>query len=266
MNPLYPGIFAILLYVLGSGWQIQKLRVHAPISAKRLLAVSLPAVVLHGISITFLFYSKQGVDLSFFTVASLIAFTATLTVLLVSFSQPLQTLYLFVFPLSIITLAGSLTLTDTKIWEALDGGMIAHFLVSLFAYTVLTMAAFQAILMWMKERHIRNKEPIRLIRILPPLELMESALFRLIGLGFALLSISIASGFIVLENIFEQHVVHHTVLASTSWIIYGVLLVGHYALRWRGRTAIKWTVAAFLFLMLGYFGSKFVLEFILGGV
>jgi len=266
MNPLYPGIFAILLYALGSGWQIQSLRAHASISAQRLLAISLPAVVLHGVSMALLFYSKEGVDLSFFTVASLIAFSATLTVLLVSFSQPLQTLYLFVFPLSMITLAGSLTLTETKVWEALDGSMVAHFLISLFAYTVLTMAACQSILMWMQERHIRNKEPIRLIRILPPLELMESALFQMIALGFTLLSISIASGFIVLENIFEQRAVHHTVLASVSWIVYGILLVGRYALGWRGRMAMRWTLTAFLFLMLGYFGSKFVLEFILGGV
>jgi ABC-type uncharacterized transport system permease subunit len=264
MNPLYPGIFAILLYVLGCCWQIQKLRVRASMSARRLLAVALPAVALHGISITFLFFSKEGVDLSFFTIASLIAFTATLTVLVVSFAHPLQTLYLFVFPLSVITLLGSLTFADTKVWEALPSGMAAHFLISLFAYTVLTMATFQAILMWMQERHIRNKEPIGLIRMLPPLEIMESALFRLIGMGFALLSISISSGFIVLENMLEQHVVHHTVLATTSWVVYGGLLVGHYALGWRGRTATRWTLTAFLFLMLGYFGSKFVLEFILG--
>ena len=165
-----------------------------------------------------------------------------------------------------ITLAGSLTLTETKVWEALDGSMVAHFLISLFAYTVLTMAACQSILMWMQERHIRNKEPIRLIRILPPLELMDSALFQMIALGFTLLSISIASGFIVLENIFEQRAVHHTVLASVAWIVYGILLVGRYALGWRGRMAMRWTLTAFLFLMLGYFGSKFVLEFILGGV
>lgn len=266
MNPLYPGILAILLYVLGCCWQIQKLRIHASISAKRLLAVALPAVVLHGISITFLFYSKEGVDLSFFTIASLIAFTATLTVLVVSFTHPLHTLYLFVFPLSVITLVGSLTFADTKVWEALAGGMVAHFLISLFAYTVLTMAAFQAILMWKQERHIRNKDPIGLIRILPPLEIMEIVLFRLIGLGFTLLSISIGSGFIVLENMLEQHVVHHTVLASASWVVYGTLLIGHYALGWRGRTAMRWTLTAFLFLMLGYFGSKFVLEFILGRV
>ena len=95
---------------------------------------------------------------------------------------------------------------------------------------------------------------------------METALFQMIALGFTLLSISIVSGFIVLENIFAQRAVHHTVLASASWIVYGILIVGRYSLGCRGRMAMRWTLTAFLFLMLGYFGSKFVLEIILGGV
>lgn len=264
MNPAYPGILAILLYVLGSYSQLQALSSHAQVSARRLLVLSVPAVVLHGFSIALLFYSENGVDLSFFTVASLIAFAATLTVLIASFTQPLQNLYLFVFPLSVIALIGSLTLSGTKVREVLDGGLVAHLVVSIFAYTVLTMAAFQAILLWLQERHIRHKESIGLIRILPPLQTMEAALFQLLWTGFALLTVSIASGFIFLENMFAQSVVHHTVLASASWLVYVALLTGRHVFGWRGRMATRWTLTAFILLLLGYFGSKFVLEFILG--
>ena len=55
---------------------------------------------------------------------------------------------------------------------------------------------------------------------------------------------------------------HKTVLSIIAWIILGVLLFGRLRFGWRGKTAIRGTLAAFLFLMLAFFGSKLVLEFI----
>ena len=42
------------------------------------------------------------------------------------------------------------------------------------------------------------------------------------------------------------------------------LLGGRWLYGWRGRTAVRWTLAGFLALVLAYIGSKFVLEVILG--
>jgi ABC-type uncharacterized transport system permease subunit len=42
-----------------------------------------------------------------------------------------------------------------------------------------------------------------------------------------------------------------------------VLLWGRYRFGWRGRIAIRWTLAGFLVLALAYFGSKAALELIL---
>jgi ABC-type uncharacterized transport system permease subunit len=57
---------------------------------------------------------------------------------------------------------------------------------------------------------------------------------------------------------------HHIVLAVSAWIVFAVLLYGRWRLGWRGRTAIRWTLGGFLLLVLAYFGSKFVLEVLLG--
>jgi ABC-type uncharacterized transport system permease subunit len=64
---------------------------------------------------------------------------------------------------------------------------------------------------------------------------------------------------------FEQRVVHHTVLSLASWALYAVLLAGHRLLGWRGTTAVRWTLIAFSLLVLGYLGSKFVIEVLLEG-
>jgi ABC-type uncharacterized transport system permease subunit len=52
-------------------------------------------------------------------------------------------------------------------------------------------------------------------------------------------------------------------LSIVGWIILGILLFGRFRFGWRGKTAIRWTLATFLFLMLAFFGSKLVLEFII---
>jgi ABC-type uncharacterized transport system permease subunit len=45
-----------------------------------------------------------------------------------------------------------------------------------------------------------------------------------------------------------------------------VLLWGRHQLGWRGKTANRWILTGFAFLLLSYFGSKFVLEIILDRV
>ena len=67
-----------------------------------------------------------------------------------------------------------------------------------------------------------------------------------------------------LEDLFAQQVVHHTVLSIASWVVFAILLLGRHRLGWRGRTAIRWTLSGFFLLVLAYFGSKVVLEVILG--
>ena len=267
MNPVYPGTLAILLYVAGCYSQFRALSARDPRPSKPLLALSVFAVALHGLCLALVFYAKAGIDLSLFTIASLIAFAATLTILAASFAQPqgrLQNLYLFVFPLSIVAVAGSLAFGGTKVRQVLEGGLLAHLLVSIFAYTLLTVAAFQAILLRVQERHIRHKEPMGVIRILPSLETLEIALFQLLWAGFALLTVSIVIGFVFLDNVLAREVVYHTVLATLSWFIYVGLLSGHLVFGWRGKMAARWTLAAFGLLVVGYFGSRFILEFVLG--
>ena len=94
---------------------------------------------------------------------------------------------------------------------------------------------------------------------------MESLLFQMIATGFALLTLALVTGFLFLEDIFAQHLVHKTTLSIIAWFVFGILLWGRWRFGWRGQTALRWTIGGFIFLMLAYFGSKFVLELVLNG-
>ena len=87
--------------------------------------------------------------------------------------------------------------------------------------------------------------------------------FQLGFFGFILLSVGLLTGFLYLEDMFAQHLVHKTVLSMVAWIAFAVLLWGRFRFGWRGRTAIRWTLIGFAVLMLAYFGSKAVVELIL---
>jgi len=92
---------------------------------------------------------------------------------------------------------------------------------------------------------------------------MESLLFQMLGTGIVFLTISLVSGFLFIEDLFAQHLVHKTVLSILAWIIFTGLLIGRSRYGWRGQTAIQWTLIGFVLLLLAYFGSKLVLELIL---
>lgn len=138
-----------------------------------------------------------------------------------------------------------------------------HVLFSMLAYSLLTLASVQAILLAMQDHYLHSRQPVGFLRALPPLQTMESLLFEMIGAGFLLLTLALASGFVFLEDMFVQHLVHKTVLSTLGWLVFGGLLLGRLRYGWRGRTAILWTLSGFLILVLAYFGSKAVLELIL---
>ena len=133
----------------------------------------------------------------------------------------------------------------------------------MLAYATLALAAVLALFLMLQERALRRREFHRWLAALPPLTELESLLFRSIAVGFALLTATLLTGVLFVENLFAQHLVHKTVLSLLSWLAFGALLLGRWRRGWRGETAVRWTLGAMALLVLAFFGSKFVLELVL---
>jgi ABC-type uncharacterized transport system permease subunit len=142
----------------------------------------------------------------------------------------------------------------------------AHFLMAMLAYSLFTLAALHAILMAVAEQRLHRGRLTPLFSGLPPLLTMEALLFRLIHIAFGLLTLTLGSGILFSETLFGKAMPfnHKTVFAIISWLIFATLLGGRHFRGWRGRTALRWTLAGFAALLLAYVGSRFVLEVILG--
>jgi ABC-type uncharacterized transport system permease subunit len=139
---------------------------------------------------------------------------------------------------------------------------------AMLAYSLFTLAALHAILMAVAEKRLHRGRLSPLLSGLPPLLTMEALLFRLIHIAFFLLSLTLASGILFSETLFGKPLSfdHKTIFAFLSWLIFAALLLGRHLRGWRGRQALRWTLAGFITLLLAYVGSRFVLEIILGRV
>jgi ABC-type uncharacterized transport system permease subunit len=141
-----------------------------------------------------------------------------------------------------------------------------HLLIAMLAYSLLTIASLHVALMALLERRLHDGSLPRALQGLPPLLAMETLLFRIIWAGFLLLTLTLATGVIYSEELLGKaaRFNHKTVFGVLSWLIFAALLGGRHIHGWRGRVAVRWTLAGFLMLVLAYLGSKFVLEVILG--
>jgi ABC-type uncharacterized transport system permease subunit len=136
----------------------------------------------------------------------------------------------------------------------------------MLAYSLFTIASLHVLLMALLERRLHDGALPQVLQRLPPLLAMESVLFRVIWAGFILLTLTLVSGVVYSEELFGKpaQFTHKTVFGVLSWIIFAALLAGRHIYGWRGRVAVRWTLAGFLTLVLAYLGSKFVLEVLLG--
>lgn len=267
MNVSYLVFPAALLYLasgLGIGLRLFSHPKPSRIARSLVLAVGFVAVLLHAGVLYFELHTGKGVNLSFFNVGSLTLWMVAVLLLISAMSKPVENLAIVTFPLAALAMLVDMRYPGLHLLgENAGWALRLHVVTSILAYALLTLATLQAVMLAIQDNHLRSHHPGGFIRALPPLQTMESLLFELIGLGFVLLSISLLTGFVYLEDMFAQNVAHKTILSILAWIAFGVLLWGRFRFGWRGRTAIQWTLGGFVVLMIAYFGSKAILELVL---
>ncbi|MDG2524991.1 cytochrome c biogenesis protein CcsA [Stenotrophomonas sp. HITSZ_GD] len=222
------------------------------------------AVVLHaGYHVLVATRTAGGPDMHFFAALSLVGLGMAALTTLVGTRGRMAALGVVVFPLAALLLLAYHG-HGHEPSPALGWRLEVHAWLALLAYATLAIAALLAIMLWLQERALRRRDFHRWLRALPPLTELETLLFRTIAVGFVLLSLTLLTGLLFVEDFLAQRLLHKTVLSVLSWLVFGALLVGRWRYGWRGGKAVHWTLTAMALLLLAFFGSKFVLELILG--
>jgi ABC-type uncharacterized transport system permease subunit len=134
----------------------------------------------------------------------------------------------------------------------------------MFAYGLLSVGAIVAVFALIQDRRLRTGQLSAGNQLFAPFETTEKMLFGVAASGFAALLLAVVSGFAFVDNLFAQHLVHKTALSLLALTLFGVLVAGRQFAGWRGKRAVYLYLWGFTFLGLAYFGSRFVLEQILG--
>ena len=262
MTPITLGLISICTYLASTGLLTRDVIKNT--SSRISTIPAWLAVFSHFLYTFVIFQQQESFNFSFFNTSSVISSLVAFLLLLATLSKPVEKLGLAIFPIATITLFLTILFPEKEHdLQVYNWQMSVHIFSSVIAFSLLNIAALQAILLAIQEQQLRKHPPKRFVQTLPPLQTMESLLFQMIGTGLLFLTLSLASGFIFIEDLFAQHLVHKTVLSIVAWFTFSSLLTGRIKYGWRGQTAVKWTLAGFILLLLAYFGSKLVLELIL---
>ncbi|WP_181952519.1 cytochrome C assembly family protein [Vulcaniibacterium gelatinicum] len=251
------------LYLAAAGLLAAGVRRDPERQARAWLLPAVAAVALHAAAHAAGWREDGGLDLHFFAALSLVGLGMAALTTLYGARGRMAALGVVTFPVAAASLL-AWALAGPAPGEALGWRLQLHAWSALLAYATLAVAALLAGLLWAQERALRRREFHPWLRALPPLVQLESLLLRTIAVGFALLTATLLTGVLFVENLLAQHLVHKTVLSVLSWLAFGALLWGRWRHGWRGRTAVRWTLLAMALLVLAFFGSKFVLELVLG--
>jgi ABC-type uncharacterized transport system permease subunit len=236
-------------------------------SGKRMIAVGITVlgVMLHVWAVSQHWTTITSPQVSLLNILSLCALvTVAIPLGTLPFKNSLFDASLVALPLSVLIVIGEATITAPVLEITHTNGHItAHIITSVIAFGVLSIAGVYAIFVALIDHLLRKHSFNRLVQTLPPLETLEGLLFHLIQVGFAVLTISLATGLVYVDDLFGQHLAHKTLLSIFAWLVFATLLWGRWKRGWRGRVAVRMTLAGIALLLLSYFGSKLVLEVIL---
>lgn len=261
-----PLLLAAILYLVAAGLLYNSIRKQSSGWRSISLTIAIAGVLLHtGVQIN-QWFGTSPVNVALPHLMSLCALVIILLVIFSAFTR--NTLYdagLVALPIAAGVLLLEWVLPQQVIpLNDVSGGIAAHLVSSVLAFGVLSIAGVYAVFVAIIDHFLRRHHLNPLVSSLPALDVLEDLLFKLIAVGFLLLTISLVSGMVFINDIFSQHLVHKTILSILTWLLFGLLLWGRWRYGWRGSLAVRMTLAGIILLLLAYFGSKLVLEVFLG--
>ena len=266
---LFAALAAIAFYALGFVQLVAAQRhsfaniPHVVTAKSRVVMPGLIALACHTWATFGAMVTDSGIDLALVYVCNYIAVVMVAVVALANSRLPVNSMNLLLFPIATVNLLGLLLIEPGRTTQlTMESQQSAHIMLSLSAYAALMTAALQSVLLGFQDKQLKRLDS-GFYRLLPPLETMERLLIAMLWIGTALLTLAILTGLLFLDDMFAQRVAHHTVLTTLSWCVYVGFLLGHHIFGWRGVSAVRWNLSAFGLLLLGYVGSKFVLEYLL---
>ena len=263
MNITFLTIATFMLYLAVSAYQFWLLKKHDSRHIRLVALLALVPLNTHGYLLHLLIDTDYGQNLSMINIFSTSFWLIGIALVIASLMKKLEILVMAVFPVTAIVVLFTGFSDNRYFLDASSTGYLLHILIAIAALSITSLAAIQSVFVNVLDNKLRQK-PTQVNLALPALQDMEKLLYLLVGIGFVLLTLAIITAIMFMPSGGDNFSLHKPVLSVASWLVLGTFLIGHYKKGWRGKTAVNWTMAGFILLFLAYFGTRTVLEYILG--
>lgn len=257
MNLNYIGMLTILSYLGAAGFQAAHLFDRFNVKASIFWWLATACLIGHGTLLYQAIETPTGQNLHWLLMLSFTCWLMNILTLGLCLKARIENLCVLTFPLSAIAIfAASIWGQPYILQTKAQPIMLTHILISFVAMSVLILANGQAILMGCQHALLKSHRTSPILRILPPLQTMETLLFWILFSGLILLAGSLLSGFYAPYDLFHATLLPKTLLAIVAFVLLAILIIGRTLFGWRGQRAVKLTLSGSGIALLSYFGTK----------
>lgn len=256
-------LITVFFYIAISSYQFMLLKKHNDNQSFQLALFAALPLLSHGWLLHVAIDTELGQNLSIFNIFSMMFWLIAVLIIASSINKKLGVLVMTILPITALSLLASYYFGEQHLIDASAPGYLLHTLISIASISVISLAAIQSIFVSNIDNQLKQLPTSSSIGM-PSLQDMEKFLYVLIWSGFILLSLSILTAILFMPRTGASMPLHKPILSISSWLVFATFLVGRYRKGWRGKTAAKWTISGFVLVFLAYFGTRTILELVLG--
>ncbi|VDY35436.1 Inner membrane protein ypjD [Morganella morganii] len=225
---------------------------------KLALIFAVIALVCHGVAIKSQIFQGAGQNLTLLNLGSVVSLLVSVIMTIVAFQGRAWFLIPIVYSFSMVNLILA-TLMPGEFITHLQASvpLFVHIGLALLSFATLIIAALYAMQLGWMDHQLKNKR-LKFTPDMPPLMVIERKMFHITQVGVILLTLTLATGIVFMDNIFDKDNIHKSLLSMVAWCVYIVLLWGHYHEGWRGKRVIWFNFAGAFILTLAFFRAPSV--------
>jgi ABC-type uncharacterized transport system permease subunit len=159
----------------------------------------------------------------------------------------------FVAPLALVFLVASEFVGLGRPGAEVSRRLLAvHVTANLLGLAMFLLAATAAVLYLLEEHRLREKRQVSALGKLPPLEVLDQTLYRLLLVGFPLLTVGLVTGAAFATRMPSPHLAGtaRVALSYATWMVVGGVLVARRVAGWRGHRAAYGAIVGALCILL----------------
>ncbi|CDL81385.1 cytochrome C assembly family protein [Xenorhabdus cabanillasii] len=257
-------IIALLAYLISLTLIVPGLLRQQNSYQKLALFFATVALINHAITLKYqVFHVSSGQNLTLLNLGSIVSLLICIIMTIVAFRGRAWFLLPIIYSFAMINLILASMVPGEFITHLEKSiGLFIHIGLALLGYATLLIAALYALQVGWLDHRLKKKK-FTLSSGMPPLMTIERKMFRITQVGVILLTLTLCTGIMYMDDIFNKENIHKSVLSIIAWFIYVILLWGHYHEGWRGKRVIWFNLIGAFILTLAFFGNRLLQEFLI---